>query len=252
MDYKETLDKLIKWTKEMFESIGANKAVIGISGGKDSSVTLALLVKVLGKENVVGILMPDGEQTDISYSHEIAELFGVENHVVNISEITSVFKEKISKVRDLERQTELNLPPRVRMTMLYGISQSIPGSLVINTSNYSEDYVGYATIYGDTAGAFSPLGLLTTEEVIEIGRLLEIPEKFLIKPPSDGLTGKTDEDVLGVTYKQINEFINTGKTNPAAEEIIKRLHRISRFKFKPIPAFNPEIERYPHNFLKTE
>ena len=246
MNYKEILDNLVIWTRDMMKSINSNKAVIGISGGKDSSVVLGLMVKVLGKENVIGILMPDGDQIDISYSHEICKFFDIENHVVNIKSITDQFKVKFDDVLkgEILKQTGLNLAPRVRMTVLYGISQSIPGSLVINTSNYSEDYVGYATIYGDTARAFSPLGLLTTVEVIEIGKLLGIPEKFLIKAPSDGLTGKTDEEVLGVTYNQINEFINTGKTEKDKEEIIKRLHRISRFKFKPIPAFNPGLKRY--------
>lgn len=246
MDYNKLTENLVSWTQEMMKKINSTKAVIGISGGKDSSVVAALMVRALGKENVVGILMPDGEQSDINYSKDLVDFLKIENHTVNIKPITDQFKIKFKEtLKDgILRQTELNLPPRVRMTVLYGISQSIPGSLVINTSNYSEDYVGYATIYGDTAGAFSPLGRLTTEEVINIGRVLGLPEKFLVKAPSDGLTGKTDEDVLGVKYSQINEFINTGKTDRDKEEIIKRLHRISRFKFEPIPSFDPGIKRF--------
>lgn len=249
MDYNIILKDLISWTKDMMEEIGGKKAVLGISGGKDSSITAALMSKVVGPENVYGILMPDGEQGDISYAREICDVLKINAIEADINEITKSFHNLIEKVSPYEesRQSKLNLPPRVRMTLLYALSQSIPDSRVINTSNMSEDWVGYATIYGDTAGAFSPLGMLTTEEVIELGRLMGIPEKFLIKAPSDGLTGKTDEDVLGITYKAVNKYIRLGEASDRDKEIIDRLNKISRFKFKTIPMFNPNLPIIPRD-----
>ena len=203
---------LIDWTKKSMTDSGGKKAIIGISGGKDSSVVAALCVKSLGKENVIGILMPDGVQKDISDSEDLCEFLDIKNIVVNIEDMTKSFLGSLHGidggiVPEISKQTRLNLPPRVRMTLLYGISQSIDKSRVINTSNISEDWVGYATIYGDTAGAFSPLGMLTSDEVIQIGRFLGLPERFIVKKPSDGLTGKTDEDVFGFTYEILNRYI---------------------------------------------
>ena len=136
------------------------------------------------------------------------------------------------------RQTTVNLPSRVRMATLYAVAQSLPGGTVINTSNLSEDWVGYCTIYGDSAGAFSPLGMYTTEEVIALGRALGLPERFLIKPPSDGLTGLTDEDNLGFTYHAVNEYVRRGVVDPAIKEQIDAKHRASRFKFETIPVYH--------------
>ena len=243
MDYIKILDELIKWTAARMDDAGSTKAVIGISGGKDSSVTAALMVQVLGSENVIGVMMPNGVQPDIDDSEGIINHLSIPSIKANISGISGEYHKLIGELMpgQISVQTTLNLPPRVRMTLLYAISQSIPQSLVINTSNISEDWVGYATIYGDTAGAFSPLGMLTTEEVIELGYIMGIPERFLVKPPSDGLTGRTDEDVLGVSYSTINRYIRTGEVEPGAKEIIDRLHRRSRFKFLPIPMFDPQF-----------
>lgn len=242
---KETLEKLEIWTKEKMQAIGGVRALIGISGGKDSSVTAALLTKVLGSDNVYGILMPDGEQKDISYSEEISEFLGIHRECIDISPMTSAFIQKLeisAMLEEVHPSTLINLPARVRMTLLYAFSQSIPQSRVINTSNLSEDWVGYATVYGDAAGAFAPLAMLTTEEVIEIGRELGVPEKFLVKPPADGLTGRTDEDVLGYTYSELNAYIREGKE---PDELIKSkidtAHRLSRFKFETIPMFDPQL-----------
>ena len=136
------------------------------------------------------------------------------------------------------RQTVVNLPSRIRMSTLYAVAQSLDGGVVINTSNLSEDWVGYCTIYGDSAGAFSPLGMYTTEEVIALGRQLGLPEKFLIKPPSDGLTGLTDEDNLGFTSHAVNEYVRRGVVDAAIKEQIDAKHRASRFKFQTIPVYH--------------
>lgn len=245
----ETLEKttvnIVEWIKESMVNSGGNKAIIGISGGKDSSVAAALCVKALGKENVFGVLMPDGIQRDISDSEDLCKFLEIKSTVVNIENMTKPFLESLNGIREeivpnISAQTRLNLPPRVRMTLLYAISQSIDNSRVINTSNISEDWVGYATIYGDTTGAFSPLGMLTSDEVIQIGDYIGLPSRFIHKKPSDGLTGKTDEDVFGFTYEVLNRYIREGICED--ENIKKRIddmHRYSRHKFLTIPMFQP-------------
>ncbi len=187
--------------------------------------------------------MPDGEQKDIADAIAICDHLGIGRIEADIRPVTGALLDLLGEVLpgEVSKQTRTNLPPRVRMTLLYAISQSINDSRVINTSNISEDWVGYATIYGDTAGAFSPLGMLTTAEVIELGRLLRVPEPLLVKPPADGLTGRTDEAVLGVTYDKINQYIRTGEVDREAGQVIDHLHKGSRFKFQPIPMFDPGL-----------
>ena len=225
--------------------IGGKKAVIGVSGGKDSSVTAALCVNALGAENVIGILMPDGVQNDIQDAIDLCNILGISYIEANISTITSAFLDLISniqsdQIKSITNQTKYNLPPRVRMTLLYAISQSIDDARVINTSNLSEDWIGYATVYGDTAGAFSPLGMLTSDEVIQIGKYLGLPERFIIKNPSDGLTGKTDEDVFGFSYAVLNKYIREGIIeDKEIKAKIDNMHKFSRHKFLPIKMFNP-------------
>ncbi len=238
----EVKKDLVNWTRNEMKKIGATKAVIGISGGKDSSTVAALMVEALGKENVFGVLMPDGVQKDINYATSLCEFLDIKYEIVSIDKITGSFKESLSFLDSVSRQTILNMPPRIRMTMLYAISQSIPGSLVINTSNLSEDWIGYATIYGDTTGAFSPLATFTTDEVIQLGLSLGLEEKFVIKPPADGLTGKTDEEVIGFSYETLNTYIREGVIeDKEVKEKIDRMHRISRFKFVPITMYNSNL-----------
>ena len=238
---------IIEWTRIMMLDSGGEKAVLGVSGGKDSSVVASLLVEALGRENVIGVLMPNGVQADISYAKDLVEYLGIESVEVNIKSITdeillAVASIKSSLIPLITTQTTLNIPPRVRMSVLYAISQSIENSRVINTSNLSEDWVGYATIYGDTAGAFSPLGSLTSDEVVQLGQVLGLPDKFLSKIPSDGLTGKTDEDVFGFSYDVLNRYIREGYIDqPAVKEKIDAMHRYSRHKFLPIPMFSFDL-----------
>ena len=235
-------EALITWVKAQMEVIVANNAVVGISGGKDSAVVAALMAKALGKDRVYGVMMPDGEQSDISYARELCDFLGIHQKELSIRGITEAYWTLMREVegtwcQEVSQQTKLNLPPRVSITLLYALAQSLD-AVVVNTSNLSEDWVGYATIYGDTAGAFSPLGQLITEEVIALGRTLGLSEKFLVKAPSDGLTGKTDEEVLGFSYPLLNRYLREGVCeDQAIEERIDRLHRQSRFKFLPIPMF---------------
>ena len=230
---------LLEWMAEQMNACHGKTAVIGISGGKDSSTVAALAVAAYGKENVMGVLMPDGVQPDIDYSNGLVDVLDIPHVTINIHDaVQGVVKEMERVGLTPSRQTLVNLPSRVRMATLYAVAQSLPGGTVINTSNLSEDWVGYCTIYGDSAGAFSPLGMYTTEEVIALGRQLGLPEKFLIKPPSDGLTGLTDEDNLGFTYHAVNEYVRRGVADPAIKEQIDAKHRASRFKFQTIPVYH--------------
>lgn len=248
---KEQLEKLanrlIYWTKDSMKNSGGKTAVIGISGGKDSSVVASLCVKALGNENVVGVLMPDGVQSDISFAEELCEELNIKHSIVNIESMSLAFSNALKEIegdiiKGVTEQTTLNLPPRIRMTLLYAVSQSIENSRVINTSNISEDWVGYATVYGDTAGAFSPLGMLTSDEVIQLGGYLGLPDKFIYKDPSDGLTGKTDEDIFGFTYETLNRYIREGVCEDERVKIrIDNMHKYSRHKFLPIPMFPSEF-----------
>ena len=232
-DAKQQLAGLLDWMRVQMKACGGKTAVIGISGGKDSSGVAAY-----GRENVVGVLMPDGVQPDIDYSNGLVEHLGIRSYTFNIQGGTRGLLDEMDRIGlEASRQTKVNLPSRIRMTTLYAIAQSVDGGIVINTSNLSEDWVGYCTIYGDSAGAFSPLGMYTTEEVIALGAELGLPERFLIKPPSDGLTGKTDEDNLGFTYHAVNEYVRRGVVDPAIKEQIDRKHKISRFKFQTLPVY---------------
>ena len=236
---KEQLPGLIDWMRAQMAACGGKTAVVGIYGGKDSSVTAALCIRAYGRENVLGVLMPDGVQPDIDYSNGLVDVLGLHHITFNIHGGTSGILEEMERAGlTPSRQTRVNLPSRMRMAALYAVAQSVEGGIVLNTSNLSEDWVGYCTIYGDSAGAFSPLGMYTTEEVIALGRELGLPEKFLLKPPSDGLTGLTDEDNLGFSYHAVNEYIRKGVADPEIRAQIDRRHAASRFKFQTMPLYH--------------
>ena len=238
-DAKAHLPGLLDWMCQQMRACGGKTAVVGISGGKDSSVVAALSVAAYGREHVIGVLMPDGVQPDIDYSNGLVDFLQIPHYTFNIAGGTSGILNEMARLEiDASRQTRVNLPSRIRMATLYAIAQRVDGGIVINTSNLSEDWVGYCTIYGDSAGAFSPLGMYTTEEVIALGAELGLPERFLIKPPSDGLTGKTDEDNLGFTYHAVNEYIRRGVVDPEIQKQIDAKHRVSRFKFETIPVYH--------------
>lgn len=239
---EKTTANAVQWIQEWFENNGKGcNAVIGISGGKDSSVVAALCVKALGKERVIGVLMPNGEQPDFDCSTALVKHLGIPYYVCNIKKSVDGVLESLQNAGvEITRQTRINLPPRIRMSMLYALSQSNNGR-VANTCNLSEDWVGYSTRYGDAAGDFSPLGKLTVQEVKAIGKYLGLPEFLVEKVPSDGLTDRTDEDNLGFTYVVLDRYIRTGVCeNAETKAKIDRLHRINEFKLKPIPCFEYE------------
>lgn len=233
----------IEWIKNYFKTTNGRKAVIGISGGKDSTVCAALCVKALGAENVVGVLMPNGVQPDIADSEMVVKTLGIESLVVDIQ---YAFRNLVNQINEkhISSQAQINMPPRLRMLVLYGVAQNI-GGRVANTCNRSEDVVGYSTLWGDSVNDFSPFGLLTTEEVMGIGDALCLPHDLVHKTPSDGLCGKSDEDNLGFTYAEINKIIRTGEKTEHFEEIIERYKR-NRFKLEMInlPRFNPKLPDY--------
>ena len=238
-DVKKTTEAAVQWIRDWFEENGKGcNAVIGISGGKDSSIVAALCVKALGKERVIGVLMPNGEQSDIDCSKQLVAHLGIPFYVCNIKKaVDGVLESLQTSGVEISRQTIVNLPPRIRMSTLYALSQSNNGR-VANTCNLSEDWVGYSTRYGDAAGDFAPLGKLTVQEVKAIGFHLGLPHNLVEKVPSDGLTDRTDEDNLGFTYAALDKYIRTGICeDEAVKAKIDRLHVMNEFKLKPIPCF---------------
>ena len=247
-DAEYAVNKTVEWLRDWFDHNGENcKAVIGISGGKDSSVAAALCVKALGKDRVFGVLMPNGEQPDIDVAKNLCKELDIENITVDISGACRALKHAIKpELNDhWSTQTSTNLPARVRMTTLYAVSQTV-GGRVINTCNLSEDWVGYSTRYGDAAGDVSPLGKFTVDEVKAIGRELGLSSCFVDKTPSDGLCGKSDEDNLGFTYKMLDDYIRKHIDPPVdIKNKIDALHVKNKFKLEPIPTFdyfNPECD----------
>ena len=238
-DAKKVKNDCVQWIRDFFEENGKGcNAVVGISGGKDSSVVAALCVEALGKDRVIGVLMPCGEQHDIDMARLLVSHLGIQNYEINIQDAVKGLTSAIPF--ELSRQSTINLPPRIRMALLYAVSQSHNGR-VANTCNLSEDWVGYSTRYGDAAGDFSPCSRLTVAEVKAIGRELKLPEVLVDKVPIDGLSGLTDEDNLGFTYAELDRYIRTGEIDdPAKKERIDRLHRINQFKLQLMPVFVPE------------
>ncbi len=239
-DAVKVKDQCVEWIRDFFETNGKGcNAVLGISGGKDSSVAAALCVEALGKDRVIGVLMPNGEQADIDSSYMLVNHLGIKHFVVNIHDAVEGVKNAVPF--PLSTQSITNLPPRIRMSVVYAVAQSHNGR-VVNTCNLSEDWVGYSTRYGDAAGDFSPLSHLTVQEVKAIGRVLGLPEELVEKVPIDGLCGKTDEDNLGFTYAELDKYIRTGKIeNQEHKALIDRKHEMNKFKLELMPSFEPKV-----------
>ena len=239
-DVLKVKNECVQWIRNFFEKNGKDcNAVVGISGGKDSSIVAALCVEALGKERVIGVLMPNGEQADIDMALLLVKHLGIQYYVVNIKEAVDGLIKNIPFA--LQTQSLTNLPPRVRMTTLYAVSQSHNGR-VANTCNLSEDWVGYSTRYGDSVGDFSPCSHLTVAEMKEIGRLIGLPDVLVDKVPIDGLCGKTDEDNLGFTYAELDRYIRTGEIDNAETKArIDRMHKMNLFKLEVMPSFDPNI-----------
>ena len=236
-DVEKAKNKCVEWIREFFEENGKGcNAVVGISGGKDSSVAAALCVEALGADRVIGVLMPCGEQSDIDMARLLVKHLNIKNYTVNIKEAVQGVLKNLP-FEDISKQTKTNLPARIRMSVLYAVAQSHNGR-VTNTCNLSEDWVGYSTRYGDAAGDFSPMANFTVTEVKEIGRYLGLPSVLVDKTPIDGLSGKTDEENLGFTYDELDRYIRTGEIeNKDHKERIDRLHKMNLFKLQYMPVF---------------
>ena len=238
---KKVKDECVQWIRDFFENNGPGcNAVVGISGGKDSSVVAALCVEALGKDRVIGVLMPCGVQHDIDMARKLVNHLGIKNYEVNVeAAVNGVLESLKTGLTDVEisTQSRVNLPPRIRMSTLYAVSQCVNGR-VANTCNLSEDWVGYSTRYGDSVGDFSPLSRLTVAEVKAIGRELDLPQDLVEKIPIDGLCGKTDEDNLGFTYAMLDKYIREGVCeDEQIKEKIDRMHKNNLFKLELMPCF---------------
>lgn len=256
---EQTTAALIDWIRVWFNHNGpTSNAILGISGGKDSTICAKLCVEALGKDRVIGIMLPNGEQHDKNVALDVCNYLGITYYDTNINEIFEAFKDSYLSTENilpvLTDQSLTNLAPRIRMTMLRFYAQNFNGRL-INTSNLSEDWVGYATIDGDSAGDMSPLSMLTVQEVKTIGHYLGIPANFVEKIPEDGLVGKSDEDNLGVSYADIDAYIrHSAAISPASQELIERKFKFNSFKLeatKGMPKFIPSLE-YLYDNITTE
>lgn len=241
----EHKDKIVQWIRDWFEENGKDCcAVIGISGGKDSSVAAALCVEALGRKRVFGVLMPCGNQSDIDASYKLCGYLNIPHREIDIFPMAEDFGNSLARngIYPTE-QAEINLLPRIRMTTLYFVSQSF-GGRVVCTDNLSESYIGYSTRWGDNIGDFAPLANYTASEVVAIGDALGLPYELTHKIPSDGLCGQTDEDRFGFTYEQLDTYIRTGKCDNAEVELsIITKHLNNRFKRVDIP--------HPYSHLNT-
>ena len=237
---EKTKNECVRWIRDFFDENGKGcNAVVGISGGKDSSVVSALCVEALGKDRVIGVLMPNGVQHYSDMAKLLGEHLGIRHYIVNIKDAYDGIVNSIPF--ELSKQSKVNLPPRLRMSALYAVSQSNNGR-VANTCNLSEDWVGYATRYGDGAGDFSPCSGLTVAEVKAIGRILGLPSVLVDKVPIDGLCGKTDEDNLGFTYAVLDRYIREGVIEDMkVKEKIDLMHERNMFKLRMMPSFDPGI-----------
>ena len=250
---KEVKESIVKWIKD---TVGDCTVVIGISGGTDSSVCAALCVEALGKDKVYGVLIPDGEQKDIDKSEELVRHLGINYRIINIGSVTEALRKEfnweffgelinnhyIYENNKLNDVYETNTPARIRMTTLYGVAAILGNSRVINTCNLSEDWVGYSTKFGDSAGDFSPLAMITKTEVKQLGYELGLPKDLVEKVPSDGMSGMSDEEKLGFTYEELDKYIRTGEIgNLEHKARIDRMHRMNLHKIEPMPKFESHL-----------
>lgn len=247
-DVKEIHDKIISWIKDWFSDKGNAPAVLGISGGKDSTICAALLAEALGPDRVIGVQMPNGVQNDISDSDKVFEVTGIQKVTVNIGEAYEALTKNIRVVaKDGEEFPNslysTNTPARLRMVTLYGVA-ALNHGFVVNSCNFSEDYIGYSTKGGDCMGDFSLLNKLTVTEVLQIGDYMGLPKELVHKAPSDGMCGKTDEDNLGFTYDTLDKLIRC-QLLPKSYELymkIKKMHLNPNTALKLVPMATIDID----------
>jgi NAD+ synthase len=240
---QQLTQNVIQWIKDYFKDNTDGKVIIGISGGKDSTIVATLCVRALGANRVIGVLMPNGRQSDIYDSYRVCAYLGIKFFTVDICDSYCKLLKEIrasTRITDIPSAVETNLPSRLRMCTLYTIAAMYPNSRVVNTSNFSERYIGYSTKFGDGVGDFSPIGNLTVREVLAIGDDLGLPHELVHKTPSDGMSGMSDEDKLGFTYEELDDYIDHKDISDEAKAKIERLHAINLHKMKDMPRFKEE------------
>lgn len=240
---KELTQKVVDWTGDFFKTVGKTDAVLGISGGKDSSTVAAICVAALGKEHVHGVLLPCGIQKDISCSYQLVDHLGID---YDVQDIETLVKESLALVpgADKSYDAKTNAPARIRMNQIMVIAQT-HGWLMANCGNRSECILSWMTLFGDHAGSFAPLDMLTTEEVIEIGDDLGLPYELTHKIPIDGLQPLSDEEKFGFSYHEINELIRKGIRGEHYDKIMK-MFNAGKFKLEMLKFahFEPELPDY--------
>lgn len=271
VNYKALKEQLIAWFRFEMERGGGKYAVIGISGGKDSTIAAAIAAEALGPDHVIGLMLPNGEQKDISDAMKVCEILGIRHQEININPLYDHILRVIARspvfnsVVEVEHGgqlnvTELNTPPRIRMTVLRAMANAIPGGRFINTSNMSEFFMGYFTKDGDSCGDIFPLLALSKTEIVEVGKLFKnIPEDLIIKAPADGLTGKTDEEVLGVDYESVDDYMALLESKENIDDraylLVKELYPIQKrhaaaaHKLTKTPIFFMNKDR--ENFFRS-
>ena len=248
LDPKQIKNEVVRWIASYFNSTATRDtlAVVGISGGKDSTVTAALCAEAIGKERVVGVIIPNGRQEDINVTYAVCEHLGIPYTEINIGNcIESLYSAMIiGSDIELNDTAKFNTPARIRMATLYAFASSYNGR-VANCCNYSEAYIGWGTKYGDMAGDFSPISDLTASEVKQLGYQLGLPAEFVEKPPADGLCGKTDEESFGFTYDVLDKYIRTGVCDDfRIKAKIDKMNAASEHKRRPMLAYRKNIYSY--------
>ena len=248
-EYINNPENIVFRMSEYMNSLGIKGAVVGISGGKDSTIVAKLMVECLGKENVMGVLMPNGEQSDIADSYKVVEILDIPYMVVNIKDAMKGMVESIDyafsskhntdNVVELTHPAFVNIAPRIRMTTLYAVAQSMgSGWRVIGTTNKSEEYIGWLTKWGDGAADFEPIIDFTVTELHKLGKTLGLPSELVCKTPIDGLAEGSDEDRFGFTYAELDKYIENGTTeNTEIDEKISRMHEYSKHKRYSVPKY---------------
>ena len=250
-DSKKETENIVKFIKEYYRKNNLGGAVIGVSGGKDSGVVMALLVEALGKENVIGLTLPcHSIKEDKDLAHVVANYYGIKLYNLDLTSAFDSFTKAVIDgygcvEEELLVDSNINLKPRLRTASLYyyaAMLSKITGKpyLVAGTSNKCELYVGYFTKGGDNVHDIATIADFTVSEVIKIGEYLNVPHEVLYRTPSDGLSSMSDEEKLGVKYKEIEQYFeNRDKVSVEAREKIEKLHNSSRHKFN-IPTYRRE------------
>ena len=241
-DPADAFEKIKTQFLEWFKNVNCTKVVLGISGGKDSTVCAYLLSKIIGPNNVYGVMMPNGQQKDISDSMEVCKLTGINSKIIDISNAYNAMIDQL-KYNGFTPSTDtvINMPPRLRMTALYAVAQTVDG-IVLNTCNRSERDLGYATIFGDFAGSYALIQDLTVTEVIELGKWLKIPEHLIMKKPGDGLQELGDEDRLGMKYADVDKFIRLNEGSDEFKQKVLAKYRANKFKIDMLHIISPVFD----------